>query len=791
MRRQIFLLSLLIVVFAIHPLLATERAEIGFSSLPTLDDNQVLNVELRVNNRSEIPIKDIRIFYRDVSQNYFQSAFLKPQGFRYLASVDLSDFEGSVVEYYFGVEYVDGALQTYPDEAPEYGLYEVALQDEDTGTDDGSVEVISPEPDEVIYTDEFMLTVSYFQYSGTVDKERTKLYLDTWDVSQYLNIFDDFLTFAPNKVPPGRHKIRLELYDRSGNLLATKTVEFSAIARKGPSPVGAGRKINFSGNAFAQSRYEELADGASIERYVDGGLRLNANGDQYSFGARLYISNQENDNTQYINRFTGWLQYDFWNNRFFRVTGGDAYPQLNPYLMQNIFVRGVHTQLYLKFVNFDFVTGNTRRSIEGTGIADTTLTPGTFKRKVWGARTSFGSGKTFQFGLSAVKGRDDPKSIEYGKDPEENLGVGSDLYFSFDKNRIIVDGNISASSYNPNILDGEDLTYEQIIDAGVDSADFKKSTYDLIKKFVTVNQYIIPIPGLAWHAQLRLNYFRNYFSFNYGSVDGTFNSLGQPFLLRDNRGFTVTDNIRLIQNQVFLTLRYMSYENNLDGIKPATTENKTIGVNLSYFPIGNLPSITIGYSNYTRDNQHTEISTKVPTPEKNGTNSINLSTSYGFLFNELDNRLTVNFMNYKREDQTVFAIDNLSNTLTIMLQTNYQIPLKTNLEFSLQQNDNMIPNNDSKLTLNTFGGGGEYRFDNLFGDEDQFTFGTFIKYGSVSSESEILPDPIKYNRFFLNGRILYRLPQYGRIILNADLVSYSGDQKYSDYIITSRYEVNL
>ena len=706
--------------------------------------------------------------------------------------MDLSDFDGSVVEYYFGVEYVDGALETYPAEAPEQGLYEVALQDEDAGTDDASIEVISPEPDEVIYTDEFMLTVSYFQYSGTIDKERTKLYLDTWDVSQYLNILDDFLTFAPNKVPPGSHKIRLELYDRSGNLLATKTVEFSAIARKGPSP-GAkpGAGISFSGNAFAQSRYEELADGSNIEHYVDGGLRLNATGQQYSFGARLYISNQENENTQYINRYSGWFQFDFWNKRFFRVTGGDAYPQLNPYLMQNIFVRGLHTQLYLRFINLDFVTGNTRRSIEGTGIADTTLTPGTFQRKVWGARTSFGSRRTFQFGLSAVKGRDDPKSIDYGKDPEENLGVGSDLYLSFDKNRIIIDGNMSASSYNPNILDGEDLTYEQIIDAGVDSSDFKKSTYDLIKKFVTVNQYIIPIPGLAWHAQLRLNYFRNYFSFTYGSVDGTFHSLGQPFILRDNRGFTITDNIRLIQNQVFLTLRYMSYENNLDGIKPATTENKTIGVNLSYFPIGNLPSVTIGFSNYTRDNGSKQISTEVPTPEDNSTNSINLSTSYNFLFSELNNRLTVNFMNYNRDDQTEFAIDNLSNTLTIMLQTNYQIPLKTNLEFSLQQNDNMIPNNDSKLTLNTFGVGGEYLFKNLFGEDDQFTFGTFIRYGLVSSDSEILPDPIDYNRFFLNGRILYRFPQYGRIILNADLVSYSGDQKYSDYIITSRYEVNL
>jgi len=805
MKRQIFLSILLFAVLIFYPVLATDRAEIGFSSSPKLDDDQVLNVELQVNNRSQFPIRDIRIFYRELSQNQFQSAFLKPEGFRYLAAVDLSEFDGGVVEYYFGVEYIDGAQETYPAEAPEHGLYEVALQDEDAGTDNGTIEVISPEPDEVIYTDEFMLTVSYFQYSGTVDRERTKLYLDTWDVSQYLNVFDDFLTFAPNKVPPGKHKVRLELYDRSGNLLGTKTVEFNAVARKGPSPE-AGRGLTFSGNAFAESRYEELADGANIEHYVDGGLRLNATGDQYSFGARLYISNQENENTQYINRFTGWFQYDFWNNRFFRATGGDAYPQLNPYLLQNVFVRGFHTQLYLRFINLDFVMGRSRRSIEGVGIADSTITSGTFQRKVLGARVSFGSGKTFQYGLSMVKGKDDPKSIDYGKNPEENLGVGSDLYLAFDKNRIIVDGNVSASSYNPNILDGEDIPFDSLTAIGV---DIDEKIYDIAKSLMTINQYIIPVPGLAWHGQLRLNYFGNYFSFTYRSVDPTFNSLGQPFILRDNRGFTITDNIRLLQNQLFLTARYMDYENNLDGVKAATTGSRTIGVNLSYFPMGNLPSVTIGYNNYTRDNGLTPADTTssgvlLGTPEDNSTNSINLSTSYNFLFSDLDNRLTVNFMNYKRADQTVFDIDNLSNTLTILLQTSYQIPLKTNLEFSLQQNDNMIPNNDSKLSLNSFGAGGEYLFKNLFGDNDQLSFGTFIRYGTVSAETDIATqDPnnpqnlimstskIDYNRFFLNGRILYRLPQYGRIILNADLVSYSGDQTYSDYIITSRYEVNL
>ncbi len=812
--KKLIILSVSFLALLYCSVFAVERAEISLSSTPTLDNKLNLDVELYVTNRSALPIKDVRIFYRELSENTFHSKFLKPEGFRYLATLNLSDFEGSVVEYFFGIEYLDGAQQTYPSEAPEQNLYEIAVQDEDTETTDAGIEIITPEPDETIYTDEFLLTVSYLPYSGTIDNERIKLYLDTWEVSQYVNAYDDFLTFAPNKVPPGEHKVSLELYDRAGNLVATQSISFTALARKGPGP--ATRKLTFSGNAFAESRYEELSDKTQIEHYATGGLRFNANGGQYSFGGRVYLSNQQSSNTQYINRFTGWFQYDFWNNRYFRATGGDAYPQLNPYLLQNIFVRGFHGQLYLRFINLDFVIGNTRRSIEGVGIGDSTITSGTFQRKVWSARTSFGSGQTFQFGLTAVKGRDDPQSISYGKNPEENLGLGSDLFLAFDKRRVIIEGSVNASSYNPNILDGEDIPFDtlQSIDVDID-----ESLYDFAKSLMTINQYIIPVPALAYHAQLRLNYFNNYFSFKFNAVEENFHSLGQPFLLRDNRGFTITDNIRLFQNQVFLNLRYMAYENNLDDIKPASTENRTIGVNLSYFPMRNLPSVTIGYSNYTRDNGLSATSA-LGTPEDNRTNNINFSTSYNFWFNELNNRLTVNLVNYDRKDNVTYSniyqnpitaqkdtvpfnIDNLSNTLSFLLQTQYQIPLKTRLEFSLQQSDNSISAGESNLSVNSFGAGGEYLFKNFFSRNDRLSFGTFFRYGSVSSETPTATsDPItgnritsttkiEYSRLFLNGRILYNVPQFGRISLNGDFISYSGDRDYSDYVITTRYDVNL
>lgn len=702
-----------------------------------------------------------------------------------------------MVEYFFDIEYVDGNHQQFPAGAPESDLFYLSAAQQDFESGEGIV-VISPEPGEKIFSDEFLLTVSYFRYSSAIDKSRTRLFLDTWEVTRYAQIFDDFLTFAPRRVPPGKHKLRLEIYDQSGRLLSRKEWDFLAHQRKGPAVVS--QSFNFSGNVFGISRQEELSDGLFSNRYTRGGFRLNFDSKAVSFGTRTLFSNREDENLQPINRYTGWLQFNFWNGRYLRFNGGDTYPRLNPFLINNVFLRGFHGELFLKFLNVDLATGYTRRAIDGRQISDSTgtvtdTTNGTFRRNVTTVRTSLGARDIFQLGIMYLKGKDDPNSITFGRNPEENFGLGSDIYFAFDKNRFILSGSYNLSFYNPNIVDGRNRSREELLDLGV---DVPQDIYDYATDLITVNEYLIVYPGRAYQGQARFNYLNNHLTIRYRFVQDEFHSLGQPFLYRDNKGLTITDNIRLFQNQVFLNIRYQDLQNNLQNDKPATTTNKTLAFNLSYFPLQNFPSLTVGYSNYQRSNGSSDFSDPLIFPEDNTTNTINFSSSYAFPLQQLQNRLTLNLMNYNRKDQIDGGFNNLSNTLAMILQTRYKIPLKTNLEFTVQQTESTSEMNEmvqtgSDLQLNTFGYGFEYEFKRLFRDADNLVIAFKNRFGGVTSSVTALGNESAsdYNRTFFGGRITYSNPVIGRLSFNGDWVNYSGSRNFKDYILTTRYDLTF
>lgn len=784
-------------------LMANEPVGLHFTTQPYIDENSRLTIEIDVSGFFHYPVQDVYIHYREFSEANFKRERLQSEGFRYLASVDLSAYHAAVVEYFFDVELIDGTHRYFPEEAPQSNLYQISSNQEPGDEED--VIIISPEPNERIVTDEFILTVSFFKYSSALDKEKTKLFLNDWDVSRYARVFDDFLTFAPKQVPSGNHTIRLELYDTSGRLLTKKIWSFTAFERKGPKPET--REFEIDGNSFAEFRTEELLDGSQSNQYSKAGLRLSGSTERFSFGTRLYISNQERGSVQPINRYTGWFQVNFWNNRYFRITGGDAFPQLNPFLLSNIFVRGVHGELFLRFLNLEVVGGHTRRSIEGREVptvdapGDTTLRVigSSFKRNVKALRAGFDAGETMRFGITVLNGKDDPNSINVGDKPEETTAAGADISLTAHRKRFILEGSYNLSLYNPNILDGTDVPRDTLEKLGVDI-----KIYDLAKNIITINQNLIYRPQEAFQGQLRLNYFNNSLSVLYRFVEDNFHSLGQPFLLRDNRGFTITDNIRLFNNQVFLNLRYQEYKNNLNDDKPATITNRTLGFNFSYFPLQRLPSISIGYNNNSRKNGFQRATEDLlAIPEDNLTNTINISSSYSFMFSELSNRLSLNLINYNRTDNTDFKVDNLSNTIALILQTSFRFPLKTHIQATFQQTETNIDNktvrqkSGNEFSINSFGAGLEYQFRELLSMRDVFTLAANGRYGNVSSRlsSELANNRIstisEYQRFFLNGRLIYSLPPYGRLSLNADMVNYTGARNFVDYIITARYDVTF
>jgi len=793
-------LCLLTVIFLNISLFGIERVKLNFTQKPYLDAHKNLHLQLNVTNFLNHQIREIRINYRDISETIFKSQRMTSQGFQYFASVNLSDLEAEIAEYYFEIEYTDGENESYPAGTPEYNLLSTTVQN--ILQQDEGIIIISPEEDESIFTDELVITVSFAEFGSLIDKERIKLYLNTWDISRYLEVYDEFLTFVPKQVPAGTHNLHLELYDRSGNLIAQRTWRFTAFQRTIRRPSGT-NALNFNGQFYVETRQEKFDIANSHENYSYGGLNLYAVNKQWELGAKLFISNRENSNRQPINRYTLFAQTNFWGDRFFRITGGDAYPQMNPIMVRNILLRGIYGQLFLGFFNLDVAFGNVQRSVSSTPIFDDTgvtidSTVSAFKREMLAIRASFGTRKVFQFGLLAVKTKDDTGSIEVAtSSPTENLTVGTDFFLASTRQEVVLEGTFGVSLYNSNITSGT-IPYDSLqqLDSGTWDED-TRSYYEFASKFITINEFFVPKPNMAFDSRLRVRKYGNTFTIGYTYVEDDYRSQGQPFYLRDQRGFAISDAQRLFQNQLYITAGFRQFKNNLANNKPDTTTNSYLYFNLSYFPIGNLPGISVGVNAVNRSNDlKLPKASNSAIPIDNRTTTVNFSTHYTFFTGNFDHRLSLNLINYNFSDNVdnttaYFIGNNIANTITVNLRSKYSIPLITNVDVSFQQTENaQKTENKSEFTLISGGAGGEYTLKDSFTKNDALIFGTFARYGKIENISTL--QNLDYNRFFLNGRIIYNFVRHGRLSLNGDLINYNYSNENSlDYILTARYDVNF
>ena len=153
-------------------------------------------------------------------------------------------------------------------------------------------------------------------------------------------------------------------------------------------------------------------------------------------------------------------------------------------------------------------------------------------------------------------------------------------------------------------------------------------------------------------------------------------------------------------------------------------------------------------------------------------------------------------MSYQRDDIFKYAESSTDN-ITVNLRTQYTLPLQTLLELVVQQTETGkdIPEQSSKLDMTTIGVGGNYRFYNLL-TEDQLMLQANLRFGSVTSRSSLstsTPQPAdqKFSRNYFSFRINYSVPRYGNLGFIADLLTYSGDRDYSDFIYTVRYDITF
>ena len=331
-----------------------------------------------------------------------------------------------------------------------------------------------------------------------------------------------------------------------------------------------------------------------------------------------------------------------------------------------------------------------------------------------------------------------------GNTPQDNIVVGSDIRMSLFKRKITMEGSWAFSMLNRDIWDGAISLAEMdtLIDEDVDNKI--AGELDLgqfpdpadYENIFVINQNMVPLapidptqvednlvkgllsmPSLSYHLKTTANLLNNRFALEYLTVGPEFNSLGNPYIQKNIRQYTVSDRIGFFRNRFLLNLIYKHQDDDILRMVTDVTTTNTITANVGIYPGSGLPSIMVGYRSEDRDNGKDNFDTVRTDLEANwieledlrlwtNTTNISLGISHRLNVSGFSNSISVNYISLDREDQfedrpmwpyydinfngdtlfvdSSFVSPNLtSDVINISLITDYPFPLKTTVILSL------------------------------------------------------------------------------------------------------------
>ncbi len=631
------------------------------------------------------------------------------------------------VEYYLVLETRGGSLEAYPlDQGtdpfrnPPQKTLQTAI-----GSDsppESSVLFLSPDPYSSVPEDELVVSISLLRVDSSINLRATRILLDGTDITNGAVFSEDVITCVPAnlsiQLSPGQHVVTVLLFNNEGKDAGSASLVFSTTAAEFNDQLGADA---WRTNASVQleSRFERI--GGLGTWYNRGGVAVEADQGDWLLRSNLFITSDESPNVQPQNRYyigveSSWLKAAF----------GDGFPIFPNLVLSGKRVRGAHSTLMLGAFNLDMTLGQTARGVEGDLVevigVDTLAIEqqrdpnaayapidattwgkynyGTFERKLFAIRPSVGNPGKWHWGLTWLSSGDEMSSIQYGVRPQENIVLGTDFSARI-MNTVELFGQGAFSAFNSDISSGT------FTDAYIDSvypndADEIKRTRDILDGFITVNDNLRPLSlkklaTIAYETGVAVDATENSFRATYLYRGAEYNSFGQTFLRRDIKGFNIVDRLRLVDNQVFLTLGYERLNDNTSATKQATTTYSTINTSISYYPRGTFPGFTAGYSYFANDND-LPLSDPIVVDER--TNKLFLQTSYGFRYGA-NHLVNASYSASVRDDRSVREIDIKNNTFGIGVATQFDFPLQTRLDFSLNLNE--IPYTFDYTTLSFYG----------------------------------------------------------------------------------------
>ena len=338
-----------------------------------------------------------------------------------------------------------------------------------------------------------------------------------------------------------------------------------------------------------------------------------------------------------------------------------------------------------------------------------------------------------------------------GISPKDNLVIGSDIGIYLANKKILLEGEVAFSMTNNNIWGGPltlaamDTLIDDELDSTIlginlqsfpDPGDYSDwliinpnlsplipidmNAFDTLAP-LPIDQAILSMPSLAYRGKTVINLFKNYLVMEYTQVGPEFNSLANPYLVKNKREMSITDKLKLFRNRLLLTFGYRHQDDDiLSSVENVESQNTTsLGIN--FLPWPKIPNFNFTYRLIDRNNGVDNIiqltdSTFSDNREKTETKNIILNLSYRFE-RKWDHNLNATYVMVNKKDKfsnrdILFISPRLfSNVANFTISTRYKIPLKTSINFVLNSSRlSTGPGEIGEQTFFTSGINGEYSF---------------------------------------------------------------------------------
>ncbi len=747
-------LAVLILFFLSIPVYAQQGQIINIIAASEPVENTPLSIKADVKSLANIT-QSILFYRNDLSSDFQQMEMsLDETGMTLNGSVPAAYVVSPYVEVYVRLTMRDGTSETYPEDNPTENPVRFTVNPSESQKD---ILVISPEKNQRLNVSDLMIAASMLYAPDFVDRKKTQLYLDGIDVTADAVISGDVIVYSPSKFPMelngGIHTAKVVLHKTDGSEYRSLEWTFFITAPEGQE---GGERISYQGNGQIELRDESIS--GSSTWYNRGDLNFGGNGYGIGVGVNLHLTSEEKSYRQPQDRYglyanTSWLSLKL----------GDSYPSFSPLIMNGMRVRGISGKISAGFFNLEAAYGQTVRRIEGQYL-DTVSSPtttnyikldsltyvnvnyGTYSRNLFAIRPSFDFGSHAELGFSYLKSSDAVGSIGLGNNPNQNVVLGSDFSMNFDEHRInfLAEGAMSMLNQNTAVGNRTAADIDSISQSDAGDQINKIIPITTLQNLITINEFLVPLDptklsSLAWDVNLNLNYFNTFAKVGYVYRGPDYNSFGQPYIRTDVRGLNVSLRPRFYSNQVLLSIYYENLFDNLQNNRPATTQYVNSNIAASYFPMSDMPSITLGFSYYSNLNSIPLLPDTLHQAIDNLTLRYYVESSYGFNY-IIRHYLTVNFGISNTNDHTLLGTDLNNFNLAFLLNSDFgDMPLKTTIGFNINGNKNSQKSLDStqaiiqqiqtfNYTFITFGGTYTFLENQLVvGASYTPTFGSFSR----------------------------------------------------------------